>query len=47
MEQEEVKETTLDHEIGTNEYPAEIFEEEDVMTETNVAMSICESGIRS
>ena len=43
VEQEEVKETTLDPEVGTTEPPVEIFEEEEVITETSVAMSIGES----
>ena len=44
IEQEEVRETTLDPEVGTTE-PPEILEieEEEVITETSVAMSIGES----
>ena len=37
VEQEEVKQTTLDPEVGTSEPPIEIFEEEEVITETSVA----------
>ena len=40
MEQEEVKETTLDHEVGTTKHTTDIFEEEEVITETSVWHSV-------